>query len=129
MPSKTVQFAPGNTNWNLVGFNGAAYATAALLNAAKDTPFPRGPDLGLYPASDGQTSNFPMLTMKSINAGADGNLYYFNRDLPVPPTSLTGGFPVDGSNQGFTINASGLYCIWLRLTASGDVVTLYYVQP
>lgn len=131
MPRKKVQVQSGGTSWVLIGNNGATYASVAALNAAGDTPFPFNSDPGLRSDGAGLSSQSPSITMKTQKSdGTDGTTFYYAvietaADLVVPAF----GFPVDGSNQGFTIDATEIYGLWLQPGASGDTITLYYFAP
>lgn len=107
-----VSFAPGVTTWVLAGKNGATYASLAACYAAGDIPWP-GNELCVI---------LGMATLKVwASGGGDGSDFFYLTDPSPLPQNSVGGFPIRGTNQGFTL-AGPIHQLWLRLTASSDQV-------
>ena len=109
----TQQAVPGDTSWRIVASDGTTYTSTALMLAAGRVPFP-----SLDPGMFLQT-----ITLRSVNAGADGSPFYYAKNPnPTPPTG-TNGQLVSGSGQQM-VAAGNVWTVWVKLTAATDTIEL-----
>ena len=107
-----VQPVPSDTAWRIVASDGSTYTTVAALISMGKVPFPLV-DAGI---------TIQTLTMRTINANADGSPFYFSINPQVVPTGIAGQL-VSGSGQQFVAPGS-IWQLWVKLTAAGDTLDI-----